>query len=116
MGRAGKKYRRKDCGKISDISFSNRHKTKQYQKTKGGRTPTASRYETKDASCFIHNSDLSLHLITSSLVDDMTSSSEEDILMYMWLKLCKRKKRKWIHDFNESCAQHGVYVLAHDHY
>jgi hypothetical protein len=28
-----------------------------------------------------------LRLITSSLVDDMTSSSEEDILVYMWLKL-----------------------------
>jgi hypothetical protein len=23
-------------------------------------------------------------------------------------------KRKWIHDFNESCAQHGEYVLARD--
>jgi hypothetical protein len=46
----------------------------------------------------------------SASVDDMTSSSEEDILMNMWLKLCKRRKRKWIHDFNESCAQHGAYV------
>jgi hypothetical protein len=44
----------------------------------------------------------------------MASFSEEDILMYMWLKLRKRKKRKWIHDFNESRAQHGAYVLARD--
>jgi hypothetical protein len=44
----------------------------------------------------------------------MTSSSEKDILMYMWLKLRKRRKRKWIHEFNESCAQHGAYVLEHD--
>jgi hypothetical protein len=42
----------------------------------------------------------------------MTSSSEEDILMYTWLKLRKRRKRKWIHNFNESCVQHGAYVLA----
>jgi hypothetical protein len=62
-------------------------------KAKGGRTPTASRqasrYETKDAvllhSWFrlesAHRSSTCLRLITSSLVDDMTSSSEEDILM-----------------------------------
>jgi hypothetical protein len=51
---------------------------------------------------------------TPKYVDDMTSSSEEDILMYTWLKSRKRRKRKWIHDFNESCAQHGAYVLARD--
>jgi hypothetical protein len=34
--------------------------------------------------------------------------------MYMWLKLRKRRKKKWIHDFNESCAQHGEYVLARE--
>ncbi|PNF17663.1 hypothetical protein B7P43_G07338 [Cryptotermes secundus] len=32
----------------------------------------------------------------------------------MWLKLRRRKKRKWICDFNESCAQRGAYVLARD--
>jgi hypothetical protein len=56
---------------------------------KGGRTSTASRHETKDAvllhSWFrhesAHRSSTCLRLITSSLVDDMTSSSEEDILM-----------------------------------
>jgi hypothetical protein len=37
-----------------------------------------------------------------------------NILMYMWLKLRKRRKRKWIHDFNESSAQHVAYVLALD--
>jgi hypothetical protein len=91
---------------------------------KGGRTPTASRqasrHEIKDAvllhSWFrlesAHRSSTCLRLITSSLVDDTTSSSEEDIWMYMWLKLRKRRKRKWIHDFNESYAQHGAYVLA----
>jgi hypothetical protein len=35
--------------------------------------------------------------------------------MYIWLKLRKRTKRKWTRDFNnESCAQHGAYVLARD--
>jgi hypothetical protein len=34
--------------------------------------------------------------------------------MYMWFKLRKRRKSKWIDDFNESCAQHAAYVLARD--
>ncbi|XP_066999876.2 putative nuclease HARBI1 [Anabrus simplex] len=45
---------------------------------------------------------------------NMASSSEDDVLLYMWLKLRNKRKRKWIHDFNMSCAQHGAYTLAHD--
>jgi hypothetical protein len=48
-----------------------------------------------------------LRLITS-LVDDTTSYSEEYISVYMWLKLHKRRKRKWIHDLNVSCAEHDA--------
>jgi hypothetical protein len=74
-----------------------------FQQSKGGRTPTASRqasrHETKDASLLhswfrlesTHRSSTCLRLITSSLVDDMTSSSEADILMYMWLVLTHKK-------------------------
>jgi hypothetical protein len=55
-------------------------------------------HETKDAvllhSWFrlesAHRSSTCLRLVTSSLVDDMTSPSEEDILMYMWLKLYEK--------------------------
>jgi hypothetical protein len=68
------------------IAFSRRPS----YKSSGGRTPTASIHETKDVvllhSWFrlesAHRSSTCLRLITSSVVDDMTSSSEEGILMY----------------------------------
>jgi hypothetical protein len=71
-----------------------------YDYSKGGRTPTASRqgsrHETKDAVLLhllfrlesAHRSSTCPRLVTSSLVDDMTSSSEEDILMYWCCSLC----------------------------
>jgi hypothetical protein len=73
--------------------------------SKGSRTPAASRqasrHETKDIVLLHlwfrleseHQSSTCLRLITSSLVDDMTSSSEEDILMY-WC--CSLSTDVWV--------------------
>jgi hypothetical protein len=86
-----------------------------------GRTPTASRqasrHETKDAvllhSWFrlksAHRSSTCLRLITSSLIDDMTSSSEEDTLIH-WC--CSFSTDVWVLTHRKGICRVLLHVSA----